>query len=207
MLLLSITLIALTFGLTFIFLLAYIFFIAIRSNCDGLRIDSIVILGKKLVNNQPDRDYRLRLDRALTIAAHRDDIRIYILGGITRESIISESSAGRNYLESNGIKSIHIFIEEESRDTLDNMKHLKTNALIKKSHVAIITNRYHLARASIMAEGFGFNVIGCAAEDSFVPDITEIVTLISEAFFLHWYLCGRSYANIIHNKRILSRIQ
>lgn len=207
MLLVSITLIALTFGLTFIFVFVYIFLIAMKTDCDEITTDHIVVLGKKLLNNRPDKDYRLRLDRVIRIVANRINVQIYVLGGVTGVSRISESDAGKCYLEDNGVQSGNIYVEEKSRDTLDNMKQLESSAMLKDKHIAIITNRYHLARASVMARGFGFDVERCAAEDTFTPGVAEFVTLLVETYFLHWYLSGWSYAKLTRNQRMLSRIQ
>jgi uncharacterized SAM-binding protein YcdF (DUF218 family) len=202
----SVALIALSFALTYLFVFIYILFIAIKTGCNDIKADHIVLLGKKLVSNRPDKDYRLRLNRALTIAAHRINTQIHILGGITGDSTVSESIAGKNYLEENKIQTKHIYIEEISRDTLDNMKQLKTCDIITDKHIALITNRYHLARASIMAQGFGYIVQRCAAEDVFKPGFRTIAHLFTESFFLHWYLTGRYYAKLTRNQRMLARI-
>jgi len=203
----SIVFIALSFGLTFLIVFLYVFVIAIRTRCDQIKTDHVVVLGKELIGNLPDQDYRLRLDRALTISALRAKARIYLLGGITGESTISESKAGQRYLENNDIPTERIYIEEVSRDTLENMKQLKFDALVRDRHITLITNRYHLARASTMAQGFGFVVERCAAEDSFVAAVVTTIHLFTEAFFLHWYLSGRYYAKLMGNQRMLSRIQ
>ena len=207
MLSVSIVLIVFSLGLTFLFVFVYILYIAIKADHDEVKAGHIVALGKKLIENQPDKDYRLRLNRALTVASHRADVQIYILGGITGESSLSESRAGQRYLEESSIQARHIYIEEKSRDTLDNMKQLKSTTLISEKHIALITNRYHLARASIMAKGFGFEVERCAAEDSYSTGIIEIFRLFAETFFLHWYLSGRSFSRLTRNQRMLARIQ
>lgn len=206
-LLFSIVIIAVSFGFTLLILFVYIVFIAIKTNYNDIKTDRIVILGKKLINNLPDKDYRLRLDRALTIANHEVNAQIYILGGNTGESIISESRAGQNYLENNNIQSKHIYIEEMSHDTLDNMKQLKSCDLIPDKNIALITNRYHLARASIMAKGFGFIVQPCAAEEVFKLSFVTIARLFKESFFLHWYLTGRYYSRFTRNQRMIARMQ
>jgi len=206
-LLFSISVIALSFGLTFLFVFIYITFIAIKTGCNDIKTDHIVVLGQKLNNNSPEKDYRLRLNRALAIANHKINTQVYILGGITGRSTISESRAGQNYLRDNNIQTKHIHIEEMSRDTLDNMKQLKTSGHITEKHIALITSRYHLARASLMAKGFGFIVQRCAAEDAYTPDLAAMVKLFAESFYLHWYLTGCQYAKFTGNQRMLARIQ
>lgn len=203
----SVILIALSFGLTFLLVFIYIFYIAVYTCSDDIESDQIIVLGKKLNNNQPGKDYRLRLNRAVTIITLRTNPHIYILGGITDDSMTSESRSGRSYLEDRNIQTRLIHIEEMSRDTLDNMKQLKISGRLTEKNIALITNRYHLARASLMAQGFGFNVQRCAAESSFRLDIVAMLALFTESFFLHWYLSGRLYAKLTRNQRILERLQ
>jgi len=204
--LLSLLVIALSFGLTFFISLIYTLFITIKSNCDN-NFSQIIILGKRLRNNTPDHDYLQRLNRALKIVSITPNTSIHILGGITGEADISEAYAGKIYLEHNDIQDKTIHLEEKSRNTLENMKHLKASSIITDNRIGLITNRYHLARASIMAKGFGFEVDKCAAEDSYTFGILPALKLLAEALHLHWYIIGRTYARLTGNKKILSRIQ
>lgn len=206
-LLLSFTLIVLLLGVSYLLTFAYILIIAIKASCDNKSSQQIVVPGKRLRNNLPDNDYLQRLDQVLSIVAVATNKQVYILGGITGDASVSEARAGQNYLEDNNIQTSKIYLEEKSRDTRENMKQLKTCSTITDRHICLITNRYHLAHASILAQGFGFIVERCAAEDSFTPSIVATVTLFAEAFFLHWYLAGCIYAKLTRNQRMLSRIQ
>ncbi len=206
-LLLSFILIVLLFGTSYLLTFAYILLTAIKASCDNKNSQQIVVPGKRLSDNIPDNDYLQRLNRVLSIVAYAANKQVYILGGITGDASTSEARAGQNYLEDNNIQTSEIYLEEKSRDTRENMKQLKTCSTITDRHICLITNRYHLARASIMAQGFGFIVEQCAAEDSFTPSMVATVTLFAETFFLHWYLVGRIYAKLTGNQRMLSRIQ
>lgn len=205
MLLFSIALIALSAGLSFLIIFIYTCYAAVKTSCKSPNTEQLIILGKKLIHNQPDKDYLTRLNRASRLTENTTDI--HILGGYTGESTISESESGKNYLRGKKITARHIYTEEMSRDTLDNLRQLKNSKLIKDASITLITSRYHLARAGLMAQGFGFNVIPCAAEDTYTPGILASLILLSEAFFLHWYLSGRIFAQLTHNQRMLARIK
>lgn len=207
MLCLSIALIILSLGITFLLAFLYVLSTAVKASHKDIKAKHIVVLGKKLSNNSPDKEYCLRLDRALAIAAIDHNKQIYILGGITGKANVSESKAGQHYLENNNILTSHIHVEEKSCDTLENMKQLKTNTAISEDHIALITNRYHLARASLMARGFGFDVEKCAAEDVYTPGLIAMLILLAETFYLHWYFTGCGYAKLTRNQRMLSRVQ
>lgn len=205
MLIVSITLILLSFCISFLLVFTYILYVAITSHCNSIKNNDVIVLGKQLVNNEPDMDYRLRLNRVITLLKHQANKKIYLLGGVTAGTKLSESLAARHYLEKNNVDISNTILEERSIDTLDNIKQLKNKNLLTRNAATLITNRYHLARASIMAGGFGFVIERCAAEDNF--DIKSISKLIHESFFLHWYLSGKLFAKLTNNKRLLARIQ
>lgn len=206
MLLISFLIIGLSLGISLISAGVFIWVIALRAKSQVTH-PHVVILGKKLVNNAPDADYRLRLDRALQSYRFNQQIQLYILGGINGHATFSEAQAGRLYLQKCGVPLQQIYIEENSRNTLENLKQLAQTTVISDKKIDLITNRYHLARAGVMARGFGFKVTHCAAEENFSVGITTIIKLIIEAFHLHWYLTGRVYATLTHNQRMLARIR
>ena len=204
---LSTTLIVLLLGVTYFLTFVYVLLTAFITSCNNKNAQHIVVLGKKLKNNLPDNDYQQRLDRAISLIPPTTNKNIYILGGITGAANISEARAGKDYLEGNNIQTRNIFLEEGSQNTLENMKHFKAFTTIPDMRICLITNRYHIARSSIMAEGFGFVVEKCAAENTYSPHPLDALVLLVEAFHLHWYLTGRTYAKLTHNQRMLSRIQ
>lgn len=205
MLLISSIVIIASFGLTLLLAFIYVLKFYLRSSCQN-NTHNLVVLGKKLRNGLPDTDYKNRLQRALEIIKHYPDLSIYILGGKSNDSDISEADAGKLYLQANVVSDKNIHLEESSRNTLENMKQLRASNLLKEKHICLITSRYHLARATIMAKGFGFKVDPCPAEESNSLGVVTIMTLLVEAFHIHWYFSGLLYAKLTHNQRMLSRI-
>lgn len=205
MLAISLVIMAMTFGVSLLMLFIYISIIALRASTQATYAHS-VILGKKLISDSPDKDYQLRLERALNLFQSYPQTQFYILGGINGHSTISEARSGRHYLELRGVPTRQIHIEEQSRNTLENLKHLSQATTIPDKNFTLITNRYHLARATMMAKGFGFRISGCAAEEKLSFGIASVVKLLIEAFHFHWYLTGRIYATLTKNQRMLARI-
>jgi uncharacterized SAM-binding protein YcdF (DUF218 family) len=76
----------------------------------------------------------------------------------------------------------------------------------KDQDIVVVTNRYHLARAKKLAEGFGLKISLCAAEDKFNLNLISIYKIMIEALHVHWYVCGHYYAHITKNNRIINRI-
>ncbi|MCW8900874.1 MAG: YdcF family protein [Gammaproteobacteria bacterium] len=206
MLLLSTLVVIATAGLSYVLCLRKIFLTAKNEThyCDN---DVMVfVLGKKLQKNKPDYEYVQRLKRANAILNEDDDSQVIILGGKTGDAIITEAHAGKDFLEKFEIDPLRIHLEQTSRNTLENIRNAISFLKIENKKIVIVSNRYHLARAKQMANGFGLEVELCAAEEKLSMDLLLMVKLMTEALHVHWYLTGKYWARITNNKNMLSRI-
>lgn len=202
---LSLVLMLLSGGLTLLTSLLYVWRTAktVPADADGKHV---IVLGKRLQNNVPDHDYRARLDRAAALYQAVPDRQLYLLGGTTGNADISESLAGMEYLQQCGVPVSHLHLEQSSRNTVENLNQLRNHTDIPELAIALITNRYHLARASVMARQFGFKVEPCAAEASETKGLLAKLGYLTEALLLHWFLSGLCYAKLTRNKTMLIRI-
>lgn len=166
-----------------------------------------LVLGTKLVGGQPGHAFRARLDRALALSADQPGLGVVVLGGITAPGAPSEAAAGRRYLLAAGLAPDRIATEARSRHTLENLREFR--AAFRPGGggppLLLVTSRTHLARALLMARGLGLPILPCAAEDGRLPP-REWRRLPAEAFLLHWYVVGRSFARATGNRRMLARI-
>ncbi|MDR9435513.1 MAG: glycosyltransferase [Thiohalophilus sp.] len=201
--LLSLLVMIMTLGISLLIILLYVTKTAREATCKADR-DYVVILGKQLKNNQPDQEYIARLKTAYQLYNKNKYLEFYVLGGITVDSEISESSAGADYLIDQGVKPDQIHCEEKSRNTLENLAQLRENFPCGNLEITLITSPYHLARAGTMARQFGFKVSLCPANT--ITSDRMIAKYIGEAFLLHWYITGLLYSRITHNRAWLSRI-
>jgi glycosyltransferase involved in cell wall biosynthesis len=204
---LSILVILLTGGLSFFIAYGYIFKISSESIPKILRKPSLfIVLGRKLVNNYPDRDYQYRLNSVLHLLDHQSDSDVLILGGYTGKANVSESKSGKDYLLERDIRPEAVEIEESSRNTLENLQQARTLLRSETRQIILISNRYHLARSQIMANGFGLYPIIYPADEKFMVLPSTLLHILSEAFHLHWYLTGKYFAKITNNEKMLARI-
>ena len=166
----------------------------------------ICILGKKLLNDKPDDEYLLRLERARNILEGGDRSEVILLGGKTGRATISEAYAGKEYLLKNSIDESRIYLEEKSRNTLENFINAIDLLRNKDKEIVVVSNRYHLARAKQLAVGLGLKVELCAAEEKLNMNVSTLFKLLLEALHVHWYTVGRYYAHITKNNRIIERV-
>ena len=203
----SILLILLSAGLSLFIAYAYIFRIA---NCTSRKLidepSLFLVLGRKLSNNLPDIDYLHRLNCVLSLLNSQPESHALILGGYTGKSSLSESKAGLNYLIGKGISAFKITMEESSRNTLENLQQAKMLLQSDTRKIILITNRYHIARSKIMANGFGIFPEIYPAEKKFNIMSFALLKILSESFHLHWYLTGKYFAKLTNNQRMLARI-
>ncbi len=88
--------------------------------------------------------------------------KIIVSGGQGPDELVSEASAMKKYLVNKGVKEEDVLMEDESRNTLQNMMFSK-NIMdsIKADHKSIfVTNNYHVFRASIYARLAGLKCEG-----------------------------------------------
>lgn len=167
----------------------------------------LVVLGMRLSKGSVTDDYVRRLERAIKLYYDDNNRYILIVGGLTDASLLTEASRGSEYLISCGVRPEQIFIEDASRHTLENLRNAR--AVMESNNFAkftIITNRYHLARSLIIAEGLGMNPDLCGAEDCFKLAMTRLPCLLLEAYYIHWYRTGTIWSRLIRSEKSLERI-
>ena len=170
--------------------------------------EALLVLGEKLQNNLPGSNYAARLERALAVCQGRAGCKVFIVGGITGRANISESACGKNYFQQKSITKTHIIIEDRSRHTLENLYNVRV--LLEQDgidQIAIITNRFHLARAGVLASGLSLRFELCAAEEKFQHSLWQWLALFKEAYFIHWYFTGKYWSILTRNQTSLDRLR
>ena len=207
MFLLSLLVMVLTGGLFFFLFLIYVSYHAITTSTTARDKSVLLVFGKQLDNNKIDVDYTARLDCAANLVDSINIEKVLLLGGKTGKASIMETAAGKEYLLSRGVPEDLIHLEQASRHTLENLKNVL--AMIHSSgwsDIVLISNRYHLARCGVIARGFGLDPNLCAAEVQFGFGLRNVINILAEALFLHWYYTGKVWASVTWNKRMLDRI-
>lgn len=206
MLLLSNLVLVATAGLSGLWLLYRVWRIARVTPTAGVEGDWIVVLGARLIRDRVAPGYARRLRRAA--ALHRDDPRrrILLVGGPTGGSR-SEAECGRDFLRELGVPAASVFVEDQSLNTLDNLRHARQlRAELRERAFVLVTSRFHLARSGALARGLALRPVLCAAEDRLHHDPAMVWRLAREAYYLHWYAVGKAWTRWTGNRRNLARI-
>jgi uncharacterized SAM-binding protein YcdF (DUF218 family) len=120
--------------------------------------DCIIILGCQVRGTTLSQFLKARLDKSIEI--YNEGLAKYIIvsGGQGPGESITEAKAMEIYLVSNGIDENNIIMEEKSSNTMENLQYSKNIMIEMKLNTAIVvSNKYHLKRASVMAKRVGLN--------------------------------------------------
>lgn len=198
--------IVLTLGISLLPALIKVVKTAAHSSCQGNDCEYLLVFGLKLLNNKVTESYVSRLRRAYDISLVNPQVNILILGGTTQGNSISEARKGEEWLVQQGASRKYIQTEDQSLNTLENLKNARRLFTHVGSNVCLITNRYHLYRISRLANGMSLAHSLCAAEGKWELSASTLGRTFIEAYYIHWYEIGRAWSYLTANKKSIERI-
>jgi len=175
-------------------------------------LNSVLANLLSLENNQPTDEFKLRLIRVVALChSMPTDCKVIILGGLTGDNSISEAKAGANFLVEQGIEEQVITTEDHSRHTLENLQNAREllsdmSESINATEAIIISSRYHLHRILTLGKGLNLMLYPVAAEGNFKLSLLNLLLLLKETYYLHWYWSGKIWVFITVNKKSQARI-
>lgn len=126
--------------------------------------DTIIVLGAKLIGDQPSTMLRLRLDEAVNLYRQGLAPTFIVSGAQGADEIASEASIMRNYLIAQGIPPEKIYIEDKSHNTYQNL--LNSKAIMQEhglQRAIIVSNASHIRRSLVLAQQLGMEASGSPA--------------------------------------------
>ena len=118
---------------------------------------TLLVLGCHVRGTQPSLMLSERLKAALKYMNEHEDSVAILSGGRGSDEDISESQCMYNYLTDNGIKPERLYMEDRSTSTIENLEFsyeiINKNGL--NDTIAIVTNEFHICRASMIAKKLG----------------------------------------------------
>ncbi|MDR3590305.1 MAG: YdcF family protein [Negativicutes bacterium] len=126
--------------------------------------DVIIVLGAKLIGHDPSTMLRLRLDEAVRLFGQGYAPAIIVSGAQGRDEAMSEASAMRDYLVSQGIPAERIITEEASFNTYQNLVNSRSIMQAEGLKKAIIvSSASHIRRSLALAKQLEMDVSGAPA--------------------------------------------
>lgn len=173
------------------------------------RCDGILVLGRRLLKDQPTAVFQARLQHAEELWRAGWAPAIVVTGGLTGDARHSEAEAGRAWLIARGVPTEVIKVEDRSQHTLENLFNVRQEMTPWGwRSFLLISDPLHLSRAAVMARGLGMNP-HCSPAEACPPRRNTLgwwFRALKEACFLHWYCTGASYSRLIRSEKQLARI-
>lgn len=124
----------------------------------------VIVLGAHIEGICVTNSLRRRLDKAIDYAKRYPDVKIIVSGGQGKGEDITEAEAMKTYLVERGIPSCHIWEENRSKTTRENLQYSAAFLPGREAAVGIVTNNFHIYRAKQYARRLGYqNPIGISA--------------------------------------------
>ena len=138
------------------------------------KCEYIIVLGCGLRGDAPSLSLKYRLDKAIEYMEKYPDSKAVLCGGQGNGEIVTEAYAMNKYLLSNGIAPSRILLEEESKDTTQNIKFAKSiieeRCDAENTPIAIVSNDFHIYRTMLIAKKQSLNnVCGLSAKTPKIP--------------------------------------
>lgn len=133
--------------------------------------DYIVVLGARVIGNEPGLTLKGRLDRAFDYIEKTDaDCKIIVSGGKGGGENISEAEAMKRYFVKKGLNQNKIIKEDKSINTNENLRFSKekiekdSKKKISNLKIKIITTDFHAFRSDKYAKNIGYKNISFCTE-------------------------------------------
>jgi uncharacterized SAM-binding protein YcdF (DUF218 family) len=166
--------------------------------------DVILVMGSRLNHGKMTREFQARLGEA---ARHGTTRPVIVLGGMAVGDGPTEAVSGQSWLVGRGLDKKTIFVEESSRNSLENLAHAR--ALMRRHDFhrpLLISSRYHLARCSILANGLGIPHDLSPADYPSMRHPVALAHSLFEALIINWYYVGRALARVTGHSGLLARL-
>lgn len=201
---LSIAVVTMSGGLTFLICWTIVLKFSRLPSSRRMEADVILVMGARLNRGKVTRDFQERLAEAAKFGSTHP---VIVLGGMAVGDGPTEAAAGRSWLMDRGIDEKIIFVEESSRNSLENLS--RARALMRRHNFRqplLITSRYHLARSTILAGGLGISCNLLPAEYPTLRQPAALIRSLFEALMINWYYVGRALARVMRHSGMLARI-
>ena len=131
---------------------------------DQTNLDYVVVLGAQMRANGPSLILRYRLDVAAAYLEENPDTKCIVSGGKGVNETVSEASGMAAYLIAKGIDKKRIYLEDQSKNTIQNIRNSKNYLDPEKDRVGIVSSNFHLYRGVQIAKKQGYrHVYGISA--------------------------------------------
>ena len=128
-------------------------------------LDYVVVLGAQMKTSGPSKALKYRLDEAVRYLEANPDTKVIVSGGQGPDEPMSEAQGMYDYLVNAGIAPDRILLEDQSKNTFQNLTFSAEYLDPSNDLVGVVSNNFHIFRATKIPQKAGYqNVYGIAAK-------------------------------------------
>lgn len=139
------------------------------------KLDYIIVLGAGLNGDKVTPLLASRINKGILLYRKNAQSKLILSGGQGPDELVSEAEAMRNYALAQGVPEGDILLENQSRNTRENLRFSYQLMAKSDGKVAIVTNYYHVFRALILAKQEGLSCVGYGAKTKFYFSLNAFV--------------------------------
>ena len=133
----------------------------------ALTVDAAVVLGAAQYDGRPSPQLQARLDHAVRLWQRGAARLIIVTGGKQEGDRFTEAESGREYLVAAGVPLRSIVVEPRGTSTFESLRLVRDETReLQVERIAIVSDPYHVLRASLVARELGFDAISSATRTS-----------------------------------------
>ena len=164
--------------------------VAYRKIPGGFPVQHVIVLGSGLIGDRVPPLLAARLDAGIAAADAQHPPAVLIpSGGKGSDETIAEGVAMARYLSERGVDESRIVVEDQARNTRENLELSRALLPDPGLPVAVVTNSYHVFRTALLTRDLGMRarVVGARTASYFVPSafIREFVAVMRENWRFH----------------------
>ncbi|MCM3616501.1 YdcF family protein [Sutcliffiella horikoshii] len=118
-------------------------------------VDYLIVLGARVRGEMMTKALLFRVEAALEYLRENPNTKVIASGGQGPGEDITEAEAMRRYFVANGIEENRILLEGSSTTTFENLS-FSRDMIEDEASVAIVSNDFHVYRASIIGKRLDF---------------------------------------------------
>jgi uncharacterized SAM-binding protein YcdF (DUF218 family) len=156
---------------------------------EGATADYAIVLGAAVYDDRPSPVFAARIDHAIDLWRQGRVKAIIFTGGRGAGDSLTEAEVGKVRALDRGVPETAIFLETNSRTTMQNLTLAAPERLnIGSGTVLLVSDPLHLRRAMVMAQGLGYDVRPSATEYTRYRSVsTQVPFALRELYFIHHY--------------------
>lgn len=134
---------------------------------DDPKADFVIVLGAGVNGETPSKSLSERLHAAQSYLEQYPDAIAVLSGGMGDWENISEAQCMYNWLTERSVAPERLRMEDRATTTEENIRYslelIEREFGVRPETVAVVSSSYHLARASLLAEEAGLDILGVPA--------------------------------------------